>query len=167
MSIETPKRYSALWVTLHWLIALLLLAVFYLGFSTRTIPPADWLVYVRWHIPLGLAILILMVIRIIVRWRTPHPEPATTGNALLDKIGVLTHYLLYVFAIIMPLAGMVLASTYDLIPIQFGAISNTMPGLHRLIAPVLAVLIVLHILAALYHQVIKKDNLMSRMWYEK
>lgn len=170
MSSETPKRYSALWVTLHWAIALLLLVVFYLGISTRYIPSSVWYGYVRWHMPIGIAILVLMIVRIFVRWRTPHPEPATIGNALLDKIGVLTHYLLYIFAILMPLAGMALATSYNLIPARFDGTANILSKLaplHKLIAPILALLILMHIGAALYHQVIKKDNLLSRMWYGK
>jgi cytochrome b561 len=39
--------------------------------------------------------------------------------------------------------------------------------LHGVIAPMLALLVVLHIGAALYHQFVLKDNLLSRMWYKK
>jgi cytochrome b561 len=39
--------------------------------------------------------------------------------------------------------------------------------LHGVIAPMLALLIVLHVGAALYHQFVLKDNLLSRMWYKK
>jgi cytochrome b561 len=170
MPIETPKRYSALWVSLHWAVALLLMAVFALGFSTRFVPSALRLAVVGWHMPLGAAILVLMAVRIVVRWRTPHPEPATAGNPFLDKIGVLTHYLLYVFAILMPLAGLGLATTYNLIPFDLGALGNSLAGLaplHRPTAILLGLLIALHIAAALYHQVIRKDNLLARMWYGK
>ena len=38
MSTQAPKRYSPLWVTLHWVIALLIFAAFYLGISTRRYP---------------------------------------------------------------------------------------------------------------------------------
>ena len=168
MSTEKPQRYSPLWVTLHWIIAILLLVVFSLGFATRYLPPENWAIYVRWHMPLGITVLLLMVVRIIIRARSPHPEPATTGNAILDKIGVLTHYLLYVLAILMPLTGMALSITYGLSPIKSSLLANIswIPGLHRVIALALGLLILLHISAALYHQVIRKDNLMSRMWYE-
>jgi cytochrome b561 len=39
--------------------------------------------------------------------------------------------------------------------------------LHGVIAPMLALLVVLHVGAALYHQLVIKDNLLSRMWYKK
>lgn len=37
--------------------------------------------------------------------------------------------------------------------------------IHELAAYTLLVLVTLHILAALYHQFVVKDNLMARMWY--
>lgn len=168
MSPDHPKRYSTLWVSLHWATVLLLLAVFSLGFSTRFLPPPARLSVVRWHMPLGFSILLLMAVRIVVRWRSPRPEPASAGSPLLDKIGVLTHYLLYLFAILMPIAGLALASTYNLLPFEVGPAAGVLTwfaSLHRLIAPVLALLILLHILAAFYHQLIRKDNLLARMWY--
>ena len=41
MSTQAPKRYTPLWVTLHWVIALLIFVTFYLGLSTQDIPLAD------------------------------------------------------------------------------------------------------------------------------
>jgi cytochrome b561 len=149
------------------MIALLLVVEFSLGLATRYLPPANWATYVRWHMPLGITILLLMVVRIIIRTRSQHPEPATTGNDILDKIGVVTHYLLYILAILMPLTGMALSITYGLSPFKSSLLANIswIPGLHKVIAPALGLLILLHISAAVYHEVIRKDNLMSRMWY--
>ena len=170
MSTETPQRYSPLLISLHWAIAVLLLTEFILGFATRYIPSSIWPRVIGWHMPLGGLILVLMIGRIIVYRRTPHPKPATTGNPLLDKIGVLTHYMLYLFAILTPLAGMALAGSYNLLPAKFTSLAIIfafLAPLHKLIAPALALLITLHISAAFYHQLIRKDNLLSRMWYEK
>ncbi len=168
---QAPKRYSPLWVTLHWVIALLIFAAFYLGISTEDVPSDLKVGILRWHMPLGNTELLLMVVRIIVRWRTPHPEAATIGNALLDKIGEWTHYLLYIFAFLMPLTGLMLSAAYNLAPVVFGGEGSLprglSPMLHGLIDPLLALLILLHILAALYHQFIRKDNLLARMWYGK
>ena len=167
MSSEKPQKYSSLWISLHWAIAILLFLVFALGLSTRYLPAENWQVYVSWHMPLGITVLVLMLVRIIVRSRTPHPEPATTGNKVLDKIGDITHYLLYILAVMMPLSGMALSISYGLSPIQSSFISNLrwVPVLHRIIAPTFGLLILLHVSAAFYHQVIRKDQLLSRMWY--
>ena len=170
MPQDTPKRYSPLWVTLHWAIALLLLAEFSLGLSILFLRADRWAAVMSWHIPVGLSILALMIVRLVVRHRTPHPEPATAGSALLDTIGVLTHYALYLLAILMPLAGLSLALVYGLLPIQVGAAADLLyrfGSLHKWIAIALALLIGLHIGAAFYHQLFRKDNLLSRMWYGK
>jgi len=171
MSTQAPKRYSPLWVTLHWVIAALIFVVFYLGISTEDIPLVAKTAYLRWHMPLGFTVLLLMIIRFFVRWRTPHPEAVTVGNAFLDKIGEWTHYLLYIFAILMPLTGLILSATFNLAPVVFGGEGSLprdlSPMLHGLIDPIFALLILLHILAALYHQFIRKDNLLARMWYGK
>ena len=59
-----------------------------------------------------------------------------------------------------------------LLPIVFGGSGATLPAdfyvfaarmLHGVIAPVLALLVVLHVEAALYHQFVLKDNLLSRI----
>jgi cytochrome b561 len=171
MSTQAPKRYSPLWVTLHWVIALLVFVTFYLGLSTEDIPSTEKIGILRWHMPLGITVLLLMIVRFVVRWRTPRPEPATVGNALLDKIGEWTHYLIYIFAILMPLTGILLSIAYNLAPVVFGGEGSLprglSPMLHGLVYPILGLLIILHILAALYHQFIRKDNLLARMWYGK
>ncbi len=170
MTNDTPQRYSAIWVTLHWVIALLILAVLSLGLATRYVSAELWPMIVRWHMPLGILILLLMIVRVIVRSRSPHPEPATAGNPLLDKVGVITHYLLYIFAFLMPLSGLGVAGKYNLLQDYMAPAANLLGFLapfHRLIAFGLAGLITLHIGAAFYHQLIRKDNLLSRMWYEK
>jgi cytochrome b561 len=93
------------------------------------------------------------------------------GNVFLDKIGEWTHYLLYIFAILMPLTGLMLALIFKIIPVVFGGQGSLprdlSPMLHGMIYPILGLLIILHILAALYHQFIRKDNLLARMWYGK
>ncbi len=171
MPDQTHKRYSPLWVTLHWVIALLIFITFYLGISTEDIALTEKVGILRWHMPLGITVLLLMIVRLVVRWRTPRPEPVTVGNAFLDKIGEWTHYLIYIFAILMSLTGIMLSVTYKLAPVVFGGEGSLprdlSPMLHGLIDPILALLILLHILAALYHQFVRKDNLLARMWYGK
>jgi cytochrome b561 len=69
----------------------------------------------------------------------------------------------------MPLAGFGLALTYNLVQLELGfvaALLKWLAPLHRWIGFALAGLIALHIGAAFFHQLIRKDNLLSRMWYE-
>ncbi len=167
----TLKRYSPLWVTIHWLVALLFFAEIYLGLTSVGLPPQEKAPILRLHMPIGITVLLLMIVRLYLRWRTPRPEDATTGNAFLDMIGKGVHHALYLFAFLMPLSGLALSARYGLPPIVFegqGSMpADLNPGLHGLFFFLSALLILIHIGAALYHQFIRKDNLLARMWYGK
>ena len=201
-STTSPKRYHPALVSLHWLIAILIFgtallagdggeggergrqaATGFAGLSTLSI-----------HMILGILILVLLIVRLIIRWRTQRPGWASTGSALLDKVGELTHWALYIFTFGMTITGIILAAqtnrlvrafgfaparpTGQFTPGQFpppgqfreggeGAFRFGLGRLHGMIWVLLILLILLHIGAALYHQFFIKDNLMGRMWYGK
>ena len=130
------------------------------------------------HMILGISILVLLVIRLAVRWRTQHPEWASTGNTFFDWVGNLTHLGLYVLTFGMAITGIILANQRGILARVFGIGSTPAQGtylrggfrfgmLHGGIWTLLLLLIILHIGAALYHQFILKDNLMGRMWFGK
>ncbi|GAB4505849.1 MAG: cytochrome b561 [Anaerolineales bacterium] len=169
MTTASPKRYSPLWVSIHWLTALLIFAEFYLGLTSVGLPPEAKAPFLRLHMPIGVTLLLLAFIRLFIRWRTPRPEDATTGNRTLDRIGKGTHHLLYILLIFMALAGLGLSIRYNLPSAVFEGQTpvpaDLNPGLHGLLFLLFALLILLHIGAALYHQFILRDNLLARMWY--
>jgi len=130
------------------------------------------------HMIVGTAILVLLIIRLIVRWRTKHPEWASAGNKFFDWIGGLTHFGLYLLTFGMVITGIILADQRGMLARVFGIGSTPTPGsfrrggfslgfLHGEIWTLLLLLIIVHVGAALYHQFILKDNLFGRMWYGK
>jgi cytochrome b561 len=130
------------------------------------------------HMIFGLTILLLLIIRLIVRWTTKHPEWASAGNKFLDWVGGLTHFGLYLLTFGMVITGIILADqrgqlarTFGIggAPTRggFGRGSFSLGMLHGGIWILLLSLIILHAGAALYHQFILKDNLLSRMWFGK
>lgn len=129
------------------------------------------------HMIFGIVVLVLLIVRLLVRWRTKHPDWASAGNKFFDWIGNLTHLGLYILTFAMTITGIVLASQRGQLARVLG-IGTFTPGsfrrggfslgfFHGGIWTVLLLLIVLHIGAALYHQFIIKDNLMGRMWFGK
>ena len=125
---------------------------------------------------LGISILVLLIIRLIVRWTTKHPEWATAGNKFFDWVGVLTHWGLYILTFGMVITGIILADTRGILartfgigstPGSFGRGSFNLGFFHGGIWALLLLLIIVHIGAALYHQFILKDNLFGRMWFGK
>ena len=128
------------------------------------------------HMSFGLVIGVLLLVRLLTRIRSRKPPPATTGNVLLDRIGILTHWGFYVLITGMALSGLATALGAGLFPIVFGSSGEDLPGdltvfpqrvAHGFIARVLLALIALHVAAALYHQFVRRDGLLRRMWFGK
>jgi len=111
---RSPKRYHPMLVALHWIIAVLIFATAFLALgSGEGRRPAGTgpfgLSTLGIHMILGLTVLALLVIRLVVRWRTQRPAWSTTGSAFLDRIGSLTHWALYIFAFAITITGLILA----------------------------------------------------------
>jgi cytochrome b561 len=172
-----PKRYSPVLVTIHWIMAFLILTTVILIGMSEGVAKIAGIPILGIHMIIGITLLVLLIVRFFVRWRTQHPEWATTGNRFLDKIGELTHWALYLFIFGMTVTGITLATQGNRFARAFGLASTaSQPGqfhprsfsigmFHGAIWFFLFLLILLHVGAALYHQFILKDNLIARMWY--
>lgn len=171
------KKYHPLLVIFHWILVPLLLISLVMGGNVLTEIPNDSIEKVgalKAHMIIGLGILGLMVLRLITRLVTKKPPHADIGNALLNKLGTLAHYVLYLLVFIMAASGMATSIQAGLPDIIFGGSGAALPETfsiyapriaHGIIAKVLFITIVLHALAALYHQFIRKDGLLGRMWF--
>jgi len=169
-----PRRYHPALVALHWALAVCLIGLLIAG-STLLAPLANddpaKLMSFRLHMALGLVTLFLLVVRVAVRLTTRTPPRLRTGNALIDRLGPLTHWALYILAFAMALSGMTFARASGLPDAVFGA--GPMPGsfehparaVHGIASTLLMALIALHIAAALWHQFARGDGIMARMWF--
>jgi len=173
--MEKPKRYHPLLVGLHWVSALLIVFMLLVGtFVLAEMPNNDAKVLsLGLHMVTGLLILVLTTVRFIVRLVKARPAPATTGNKFLDLVGRITHGLLYLGAFAMGLSGLGIALQSNLFATVFGG-SGELPRTFYLYAPrigheyvawALFAIIGLHVAAAFYHQFIRKDHLLARMWF--
>jgi cytochrome b561 len=177
-SATSIKRYHPALVSLHWLVTILIFATLLFageegegGFalSFGNFPPMGI------HMILGITTLVLLTVRLFVRWFTKHPDWASAGNPFLDFIGKLTHIGLYFFTFSITITGIVMAWQRGWFEFIFGfgpAASGFRRGFslgafHGLSWFVLSLLIILHVGAALYHQFLKRDNLLGRMWFGK
>ncbi len=178
ITIESPKRYHPIAASLHWIIALLIFTDLFLAFAPEgpggLIPKQLFgLPVVGIHMLAGTLVLALLVIRFIMRLAMKRPERATAGHVALDIIGVLTHYALYLFTFAMALSGLVMslqrgyfAKLFGIgtIPQTFNRASYTWDIIHGSSWSFLVFFILLHFGAALYHQFIRRDHLLGRMW---
>jgi len=169
-------KYSNVLITLHWFIAILLLFMLFMGtFVLQETPNTseEKLFGLKAHMIAGMILFIVMVVRFFVRLFTQKPPHAQTGNALLDKLGIFVHYLLYLAVIAMAISGIGISVAAGLPSILFEGV-GTLPAsfdefppriAHGIIASILTGLIVLHIVGWAYHQFILKDKLFSRIWF--
>jgi len=179
-SVTATKRYHPALISLHWLVAFAIFATLMfageegeggMSFSVGGLPP------IGIHMILGIITLVLLTVRLFVRWFTKHPEWASTGTPFLDVVGKLTHFGLYFFTYSITITGIIMASQRGLFTRVFGIGTAAARGFgrrgfslgafHGLSWALLFALITLHVSAALYHQFFKKDNLLSRMWFGK
>ncbi|MDJ0825379.1 MAG: cytochrome b/b6 domain-containing protein [Rhodobacter sp.] len=170
-------RYHPFLVALHWLIALMIILALIFGSTQLAGMPNDdpaKIAGLRAHMSLGIAVLVLMLIRLATRLFTAKPPHASTGNALLDRAGVATHWLFYILVIAMAGSGLATARMAGLPEIVFGGSGAPLPEdfriyppriAHGIIATLLGLLLLLHVAAALYHQFVRKDGLFARMWF--
>ena len=171
------KRYHPLLVSLHWLLAgLILFSLLYGSNILEGMPNDDpeKIAVLKVHMSIGFLVFILMVVRLVVRIKTNKPAEIDTGNVLINKAGKYAHYLFYVLVFLIVASGIGISILAGLPEIVFEGSGVALPDTfndllprkaHGLLTKILFLLIVVHLLAALYHQFIRKDGLLSRMWF--
>lgn len=179
-------RYDTIAMSLHWLIALGVIANIALGLYFVDLPRSDpdKFLLTQTHKSIGLTILVLSLLR--VAWRLGHPVPPLPAdmNPALKVFARTVQFLLYVLIVIIPLSGWALVSSSPLgLPtLYFGTFAwphipfladlpraQKMPlvrefaTIHVFLAWSAIVLVPLHIAGALYHQFVRRDGVLTRM----
>jgi cytochrome b561 len=170
------SRYHPVLVALHWFLAFFIIAALALGAlvmaPTPNGDPAK-IEALRAHMAGGGIILALMLLRLLLRARTAHPAPASTGHPLLDWLAWGSHRLFYLLVLGMAGSGIAMAVEADLPAIVFAGHGTLPPDLwvftprafHYAFSRALMLLIALHVAGALYHTVILRDGLLRRMGF--
>ena len=169
-------RYAGGSLVLHWLMAVLIVAVYALiNLSDVFEKGSDARALTKyWHFSLGLTVFFLVWLRIVLRLMFPAPPIVPAMPAWQDKAAKLGHGLLYVLMVGMPLLGWLVLSAkgraipfYGLeLPALIGAdkpLSRQFMDLHELGGTVGYLLIGGHAAAALFHHYFTKDNTLLRM----
>src|SRR5215469_7539432 len=173
--IEDRKRFTPLQRLLHWLMAICILAMLFIGIGMVSTVNPKYLTLVAIHKPLGVAILVLALIRLAVRLRygTP-PLPADLPEPM-RVAAKLSHYAFYVLMIGMPLLGwgMLSAAAYPVVLYGSAHLPAILPqsdSLHTLLwdahfclAFVFFALVLLHVAAALFHALVRRDGVFEAM----
>ena len=171
-------RYSNAAVAFHWITAALVLLQACLGFRFGLSEPGPGRdeVFI-WHKSVGALILLLVLARLAYRVKNPPPPFPPELPAFERLAAVWNHRLFYTLLIAMPIVGFTAVSGFangPTTPLIGGISVPVIPGiskgtgelageLHEMAAYLLVALIMLHVAAALKHQLIDRDGLLWRM----
>lgn len=174
----TKKHYSAISRWLHWLMAFLILAMLTAGLSLDVVTPDRKPGILFWHESFGVVLLALAMVRVVARLRLSSPPPLA-GSRHEHRAAMAVHGFLYFVMICLPLTGWLMVSAMDRPVNFFGMI--TLPNLiaadrvvafwfktrHWQLAYGLIGLLAVHIGAVLFHQYVRRDQTLRRMWPER
>jgi cytochrome b561 len=168
-------RFSPLQRLLHWLMAVCLLVILFIGAGMVSTIMPKYLPLVSIHKSLGIAILALALIRLAVRLYCGVPQLPADLPEPMKLAAELSHYALYVLMIVMPLLGwaMLSAAAYPIVlyggiwlpPIlqQSDSLHTLLWSAHFYLAFVFFALILMHVGAALFHALIRHDGVFANM----
>lgn len=170
------QRYTYTAIGLHWLMAIGFFAMFALGLYMTEMPfsPQKLQVY-SWHKWAGVSLFLFALFRLI--WRLTHrpPELPASMNTAAATLAHLGHFALYFFMFAVPLSGWFMSSAMGFQTVWFGilplpdlipkdkTLADVFSAAHTYLNWAFIITIIGHILAALKHQFINKDNLLARM----
>lgn len=175
---NTARHYGAMAKWLHWVVALLALTILSLGYYSTTTDDHTVLKNIFFfHKSLAVTLLPILLFRLMWRWFNPTPKHAGISG-LQTLTATLVHYLLYIALFTMILSGWGMSS-WGGHPVSFWGLNLALPveidkplghllaTIHLWAAWTLFCLIVLHLLAALYHHFFLRDNVLTGMLPQK
>lgn len=168
------SRYGGVAILFHWSMALLITIVAILGLLHDSWPRATQAKWINIHAVIGLAVWILLMLRLA--WRLSHQPPDLPPDVgeLSRRTSYPVHLLMYLLLFIIPVFGIITFIWHGRV-FDFGlfridphissnrAIFHPTEDIHGYLAYALFALVGLHILAALWHHFIRRDRVLLRM----
>lgn len=178
--MDTQQKFSPLTIALHWLIALTIIAMLGIGFYMSIF---EFYPLYDWHKSIGVVIFAVILVRVWWRIKNGWPVPVRTYPALEHRLAQVTHWVLIVGTVLMPLSGMLFSGLGGYGIKVFGwamvagnknpdtgktePINATLAQLgqitHEWVGYLLVGAIILHLAGALKHHLIDKDRTLLRM----
>jgi cytochrome b561 len=173
--LTVPARFALISRCLHWLMAAMIFAMLFIGIGMVASVSQRYAILVSIHRPLGIAVLVLVVVRLINRWINP-PPPLPHSVPRLQRIAAETsHYVLYALMFLLPIVGWAMLSAAPY-PIVMAGVLRLLPllapdpvlyawlrRLHTGLAYLFFATILIHLGAALLHGLIRRDGVFERM----
>lgn len=175
---NTQTAFGSISKTLHWSMAILLTVLFIMGLYMTRLDYYDPLYHSLpwWHKSIGLCVLLLLLIRVVWKRSNPQPNALKTHQQWEKRLAHFIQQLFYLLIFFIGLSGYFIATAkgkgiefFNLF--ELPAITTNIQeesadligNAHEIMAILLALLVVLHALAALKHHFIDKDKTLMRM----
>jgi cytochrome b561 len=173
---NSVDRYGGATQFLHWLIVALLIVQVTTALLADDMPLGlAKLAMLARHKSFGMTILALATLRLLWRFANPVPELPATLKPYERGLARVTHALLYALLFAMPLTGWIMSAAKNY-PVSWfhlftwpnpvapdKQLGETMVEVHETLAYILGATVTLHVLAALKHHFVLKDNVLRRM----
>src|ERR1700748_65352 len=169
------KRFTVPQRLLHWLMAICILSMLFIGVGMVSTVTTRYLTLVQIHKPLGIAILILALIRLTLRIIYGAPALPADLPEPVKLAAISSQYIFYALMIGMPLIGWAMLSAASYPVVLFGSVHlpsilPLSPSLHTLLWPAHYLLafafcafILMHVSAILFHKLIRNDGIFETM----
>lgn len=167
-------RYPGALRVLHWVMAPLVIGMLALGLVMEDLPQDIRAQGYSLHKSFGVALLLLILMRLGVRWRSVLPVPVAGLQRWERLLARAVHHAFYVLLLAMPVSGIVMSQAGGHPVAFFGlnlpvfvsqdkALRRFSYESHELIGNALISLLVLHIAGVLKHALVDRTNLLKRM----
>lgn len=172
--MNNPAVYPLAMRVVHWLMAALILSLLFVGLSMVTSLGAWQDTLLRWHKMAGLVAAAAVLLRIAIRFSARTPQLPNSVPLWQQYVAKLTHLAFYLLLLLMPLSGYLMQNAAGRPLTVFGVTLPTLVPtdlawygffreLHAWFSMFLILLVVMHISAALYHGLIKRDGVFTSM----
>ncbi len=174
---NTTDAYGWVSITLHWVMALLLIALYFVGDYMVELTYYDSLYHTLpyWHKSIGIALGFALLFRLVWNFSNPKPAAIQGAPAFIHTLAKLGHLALYGLLLVLMISGYLISTAkgkgievFGLFELPALLASNEQRGeiageVHEIAASLFMLLVTVHALAALFHHVYWKDNTLTRM----
>jgi len=174
---DTLQRFGFVSQLFHWVLAVLIIVQLVVILFYEEVPKESPLKpeLMMFHKSIGMTILVLglgFIIWRLINQRPLLPENMNKASKFLAK---LVHFFLFVFLVVLPITGFTLSTLAGRVTSWFGlfdfplllaendGLAPLFKEIHEYLGFTLIGLLILHVLAALYHHFVKKDNVLKHM----
>ncbi|WP_255563393.1 cytochrome b, partial [Wolbachia endosymbiont of Bemisia tabaci] len=160
---------------IHWLMSALIIGMLYSGMYMKSLPISNEIKFSIYaiHKACGITVLGLIIVRIFFRVFTYIPPLPANFSRFVINASKTVHFSLYSLMVLIPLSGYIMSSAsgksikyFFHVPLLINKnkeLASAANQLHSILAYFMIFFITLHIIGALKHIFIDKQNIFKRM----